>query len=459
MTEEYNYSMSLANIQQISDASVRERETSILEARRTYRERLELAAGNQQLEYDAWVEFLAAKYNAEQSYLERSSGIALQAAQATARSLSDAFRDMEWGGDIEAEQQAAELVGSVETEIDELRRQYSNGLVDYEEFTQRMNELDAERTDALEKAAEAQQSVWEQLNDAMVQAFSQVAESAEQSVADNIDSYNNLVAARIEADEYIAKKNEELAAATAAGNQEQQDKITAAIAEASEAREQIAADEQKALSAAYENTGVVVSATFAQMVADGESATKALVVAGLKGLQALVPIIVTKIMGAQLSALGPAGFVTAGLLTGALYAALGVAEAKVSALSFREGGYKPGGGPTGMLSSGMKIVMLNDDGTGRPEYVMNAGYTQRYGNALDVMNRQMLSPSEYVRRYENITVNTSNPELRAIARNQRAMYRELRQLREERNRYPVNLRFKGSAKKYFNTELSAEVRR
>lgn len=153
------------------------------------------------------------------------------------------------------------------------------------------------------------------------------------------------------------------------------------------------ADGANVMGESFETAGILAGASFVSMVADGQNAAKALVLAAFDALQAMIPIFTAQIFAGQVASPRPDNLLTAGAtgttaavaLTAALQVLVAAARAAVSG-SFAKGG---------LVTGGERIVRINEQG---PEYVMNAKSTQRYLPLLDAMNTNRPVRADLIRK-------------------------------------------------------------
>jgi len=156
--------------------------------------------------------------------------------------------------------------------------------------------------------------------------------------------------------------------------------------------------------ATFEEIGVAFAATTAGFVLQGKSASKAITLAALQALKAMIPILTAEIFGitaaspANIATLGAWGFAAFAAITGTLYGLVSLAEAQVNAAQFAKGGLNPWGfgGMQGMTDPGMKHITINE--TGQPEFIFNARTTSKNLTDFVRMNQEDTTLEEHIRR-------------------------------------------------------------
>jgi len=225
-------------------------------------------------------------------------------------------------------------INEIETKFKEQER----GLVDsvknqtlaYKDFVDKTIELDKQRRDA---TIEHNKQILTAINDALKEAMQNTLDATKTSLNDTLKQYLNTSNAIISIDneeKRIKSKNtNELTVQTL----EEFNKLN----ELSANRTALELKQQELTRKAYIDTGIIIGSTFVQMVADGKSAQKAIVMSMLAALKAEIPILVALILGKELATKSVLGIASSAVLTGILMAAVSVAEAAVNSAKFFKG--------------------------------------------------------------------------------------------------------------------------
>ena len=333
------YAQAIARINQVTDLNERERQLTLAEALKTYNDEYDAAQGNYSLELQALRKFHAAKLTAEEAYWTKSSALA-----SAALAWRDAMMNLhlEIQDDSEAKQQAKELKDkqkSMDAERKLLDMQLHAGEISTREYYEKIGKLNDDYNKNAEDLATAEKKakskVWDQINKASAKAF-------EEQASIQFKSFREL---------------------------------TKGIGDFSNITKQSWTD----LSNAWALTG-------AQMIMEGKSVAKAMVLSILAAAKAMIPILVTMILGKEFVEKSLLGFATAAVMSGALYVALSVAEAAASSAQFAKGGLVPGS---------RQYIQVNEEGQ---EFVSNARVTAKNLTDYAMMNQYDLSLYEHIKR-------------------------------------------------------------
>ena len=220
----------------------------------------------------------------------------------------------------------------LQAQEDNLKAQLKRNEISYQEYTSKLGDIDAQRTDtALSFSA------------ALTAGLGAVGETASALAAASFDK----VGKSAEAAYKLAFEGANL-------SKDEQDKLKA---------------QTITVSATFEELGVAAGATFAGMVADGASATDALAETLKQTLKAAVSAFIPTIFANFLAFIPPPFNVAAAT------AAVGILNGLIDRyLAFEQGGLVPGG---------EQLIRVNEAGN---EFVMNARATRKYLPMLEAMN-------------------------------------------------------------------------
>ena len=260
---------------------------------------------------------------------------------------------------------------------------------------------------------------------ALSSALAETAKKQAASTTKLIGERTSLINASYAYDKKIADREAKREKARNDGRVEEEAKLNEEIVKLKEQR--VEADEQagKKTGEIWMAAGMQVGASFAQMILEGENATKAMVLSSLDALQAMIPYFVTMIFG-EYASLGPWMLLAAAGVTAGLYALAGLARAAASKYLYT-GGINEWGGINhyGLLSPGHKVIHLNDDGTGRPEFVFNPKTTRKNLADFTKINSLDISLDEYVRRYRPDIVKNNAVEIPDVSSHLSSKRREM----------------------------------
>lgn len=377
-------------INNIKDLAKRESEIHKLEAEKTYKEDLKKSQGNEELKFQAFLKFNKAKYDAEFSYMQKTSTVWEQFAVDFSNSFSVAFANIKFPDNSQLIDSTNASIKSIRGEEDALLQSYYRREQTVQSFHAKQEELEIKRREELRKLADSEKSYWDNWKTAIAETFRSAAESTQKSLQDKISRLNEVNASIAQAEEDQIELKLKIDEAGINGQIELQKKYKEEYDENQKKINTATIESNKLLQETYAKTGLIIGSTFMQMIASGQSFVKASVVAALAGVRAMVPILVVRILGEEFATKGIAGIVTAGILTGLLSAALAAAEAGISKLKFREGVVRLQG-PGSQTSDSIPAWLSRD------ESVVNAKATTAQGNEdlLRWMNKTQLPAIEY----------------------------------------------------------------
>lgn len=192
-----------------------------------------------------------------------------------------------------------------------LKKELDSKKISYEDYNKQVIELEEEKNEKLKQLEADRYSFIDILNKQLSESLGKLAKD-----------YQDAFALKLEAVESLNEKHKEYTKQFEAGSitEDEYNKLTA----------ESQLEKQKTLEESYETLGISSGLLLGQMLADGESFTTALAKTALSGLQALVPVFIAEIFGQSIGTLGPiAGPITAGVLTAALQALIGVAQSSI----------------------------------------------------------------------------------------------------------------------------------
>lgn len=374
-----------ARIKYIVDVSEREREVTLQQARLTYEARIKEARGNISEERAAYIEFLQAKSEADKKYAA-SQSLAVASAYAIQSRFAERFNK----DNIRAKKkELADLKEANVKERNELEIQFAKKQVDYTEYSKRLLELQrSEVVESFSLLKEAASGFADALGDAFAPMIEKQRKVLKQSAELYASALTNQATVTEEANRALSTARADLMRAEMEGN----------TAAADAARAQIKANEDRLSASTRATTDVVTAAWTAAganivgalgtALIEGQSVFKALVMAALDALQALVPILAAQIFGVQVASPDPLnaisggakGIESAAVLTTLLTSLVQVAKAAAANAFFR--------GVVGLhdprYPNGRDTVpaMLTQG-----ESVMTRSVTQKNRSLLEYLNR------------------------------------------------------------------------
>lgn len=389
-------------INMIEDLARQEYELAVFEAKKAYEERIVEARGNAALEYQAFLDLQAAKLAAEEQYLRDSATITQTAIAGIADDMRNAFSDISFT-DEDMAAQAEDNIKALEDEEDALRESYANREIDRAEYVNRMAALNEKQREANQELADAEFDLFGGMVVGIKSALAETTDRLKTELDKRLEYYQDFNDKREALDEELSEKGIEYFQLVTSGQVEEAAKVEEEIETGLENRNKMEQDAAKVSEELYGSMAAHIGMSTAQMIMDGENAVKAMVLATLDGLQALVPIFAAQILGAELASKSFAGFATAAALTAVLSVAVAAARAAVSGLAFETGGTLPGLAvdETGLVEGGKKVIGVQVNESGR-EFIVNAHTTAKNLHELEQINRENLTIREYALRDKSI---------------------------------------------------------
>lgn len=406
LSQKYNDKISRENINAITDEAQREAALRKYEADMQFKAdmaRVEKGNFSKEQAYQTYAQKILAINADMNTELERQS---LNAVQSISAVITDSISQFSFIGPDNRQAQE-----DIEEQRKVLKEQYKAGEIDKKEYYTNLEELDAEYKQLNEEFNK-------ELAQSISDLFAQMTQNIQTQLSETINSYKNSQQQIITLRQQTAELESQIADAQADKDYEREKLLQEKKKALKEEEVKATEDAQSKMTDMYIQTGAVIGTTFASVVASGESATKALVVASLRGLQALIPVIIAKIYGKELASLSWAGLASASGLTAVLSGLLAVAEAKVRTLAFKKGGRVP---------PGEKQVTVNDN-YGRPEFIMNDVVTSKNLKHFEEMNKHNLSLEEYVGKHKELL---NDPKIEALVVERYAEQKEQRKLQQE----------------------------
>jgi len=313
-------------IKLLKDANEQEFEYAKLTAEKEYREKMNKSQGLISEQLKAWVEFQEKKSEIEINQIKKSS-FYYKGLSNFADNFTKAFTDIKIEID---DKNLKDTDNKLKEQQTSLVNSLKNQTLAYTDFTNQLNELDKQRK---EQVINTNNEIITAINNALKEAFKQTIESTKTAMQDSLKeykSYSNAIKGIEEEEKKIKSDN-------SVKSMEQQIQIYAKLTELSEKKLEAEKKQQEIMRDAYAQTGMIIGATFLQIVADSKSAQKAFVMSALAGAKAMIPIMLVSILGREFIEKSLAGTITAGIMSGLLYAALSAAEAAVSRANFYKG--------------------------------------------------------------------------------------------------------------------------
>ncbi len=313
-------------IKLMKDSYAQEYEYAKFTAEKEYREKMSKSQGLISEQLKAWVGFQEKKSEIEINQLKKASPY-YQGLTTFADNFSKAFSDIKIeiddknlkDTDNKFKEQQASLVNSLKKQT-----------LAYTEFTNQLNELDKQRK---EQVINTNHEIITAINNALKDALKQTIETTRTAMQNSFKEYNSYS----NAIKGIEEEEKKIKSDNSVKTMEQQIQIYAKLTELNKQKTEADMKQQAILREAYAQTGMIIGATFSQMIADGKSFQKALVMSALAGLKAMIPIMLASILGQELARNGVLGIITAGIMSGLLYAALSAAESAASRAKFYKG--------------------------------------------------------------------------------------------------------------------------
>lgn len=367
--------LELQRIELIDDIAEKERETSLFEAKKTYKEKLQLANGNNQLELRAFIEYQEDKRKIEQRYILENASLRKKTILNLSNNLQSAFDDVQLFNT--QTNVNSNLIENLEEEEKLLEDSLNNRTITYEQYLSKMSDIGKQRAEA-EREAQRQTIInYDELLKGFSNAIESVNNDLSKSFGINIDS------AKTAYDRIFALKKE-----LATNNELTLEQTTAITQEITDLNQQ-ASD---AIGVSWSTVGASIGLVFTQMLADGKSFTKSLALAVLEGVKATVKILSVQILAKQYAQKGLLGAIPAGIMIGLVQAALSVAGQAVENIPFKKGGLNPYGFGQSGLVKGHTIEYAEGN---NPEFIFNAKTTRKNLKEFQEINRRNLSLSEY----------------------------------------------------------------
>ena len=153
------------NLYLIADSAVREREIIISEAKKTWQEKLILARGNSDLEFQAWKEFQAKKMQAETDYQEKTASAGILASKTLFDALTKGFQSMT----IELPKvDNSAAIKDIDKQEEDLKKQREKGEISTREYYKKIADLDNEKNKLLKQNALDYANIFKSVNDSIV---------------------------------------------------------------------------------------------------------------------------------------------------------------------------------------------------------------------------------------------------------------------------------------------------
>lgn len=350
--DELNKQLELERIGKIQDSVKRETALRLLAEKESYNEELRLAGSNDALKLQALRKYTLARAAILRESTLKSASFDTSVLTSLANNVQNALSNMTINTNDQDQQRAKERLETIKGEMDGLEKSYISGGISYQDYMTKLNALDKERAVAQKEASKSTLDIQKSLNDALKESFGALAETSKASVAVSTEEINAIGLAIADVQSKIKESTnlDELA-----GLFSELDSLNQASGDA--------------MTAVWQNVGVIVGGVFGQMLASGNSFIKSSVLAALAGLKAIAGILVAEILGKEFVRSGPAGIITGGILTGLFMAAISAAEAGVKKLKFAKGGLNPYGGFGSGLLKNEKTITAGEGG--ESEYIVN----------------------------------------------------------------------------------------
>lgn len=388
--KKYQDALNQERIDAITDTAQREYEIQVSTLRKQYETDLEAAKNNVGKRMDAEMTYWQARKKAEDDYLQKTSR-GYNALTTLAKTMSEfqvAKIDRSKVNDLK------NTAKDLKSERNALQESYSKGTIDYEEYQDQLTVLQQQEADnrtAIASAeAEAQRAVWQGFKDTVSGYFAEMATNYFNSVSGSVEKVNLIKQAQVEREAELQSISAAMQAATANGNFILQTQLQAQLAQKQSEALELETERCEAQSEMYAAMGIAIGSSFAQMVIDGENASKALLLSTFKAIKAMIPLFAAQIMGNELSKLSFAGLATAAALIATLNGLMSVAEAAVNG-AFKDGVVNYNGRGSGTSDS--NIVRIS-----RGESVLTAKATRHKENQalFEYLNKTGRSYKDFI---------------------------------------------------------------
>jgi len=394
----YNYKIRENNIKLISDYQKQQYELEKLQLEKEFDEKINKVRGNKAEELKIYVEYYNKRKQLDIDHISNTTSFYKDFKTLTS-SLVEEFKNLTFDTNKELDSKLKNL----EKEKNAVYSNYQQQKLSYVELSNELIKIDEEKNKVL---SENNNKFIETFANSINNVLIKTIDSAKQSLDSVVNLYADYKNQIFEIENEIYNLQNKIK------NKEVED-IASANAKINDLSEKkIAIEEQraKALQKIYQTTATVMGTTFAQMMLQNKSFTKALVLSALAGARALVPVLIVRILGEELATKSLFGIGTAAVMSAVLYAALAAAESAVSNAKFRKGVVNLKG--KGTSYSDEIPAMLS-----RGESVIPSNATQKNLKELRFLLDNDKNIFEYYKIFEPEKIKTAYKELNAAKEN------------------------------------------
>lgn len=326
-----NTELSNEKIMTIENEAERNYQLAIQKAKETYDEDLKLAKNNEDLKNKALIKYQTARIEAENLLSKKSFNYFTDLWKSAVVTYGNAIATALSSFTITTNNTALQdAIKKIDSEESALKKSLAARETSYEKYIESLMKLDDKRAEA----GGAKQTQWyNQMLDNLAKSLAESSKALKTTLANDAKVFTENQLAQFDATQKLNELKQKLGEDETKWKEE--DKAKKAKLEADTISMQNQAE--KAKQDAYLGTSMLFANTLITMGIQQKNWAKASVYASIEALRALVPIFVVQIMGSELSKLSFGGLVTAGILTGALYAVLATAEAAVAKMKLYKG--------------------------------------------------------------------------------------------------------------------------
>lgn len=323
-------------IEAITDVAIRERELRLLALRETLARELEAAGGNNAKQIEAH-----RKYHEERRKIELDSANQSRTMLTSLLSFNDAFAaELGKKQDNQLSEETKRKREELDKQVADLQEQQKQGVLSYQEASEKIMALEQEKTAAMQAEGEKRSA----LENALTQGSRAIAASLTGTIIEEERKRQERIALlREDAAQKtieIQALQAEITRARAAGDA---DAEQAAMTRIERAKIDLAVTDTEQTQLMQDNAEkmlIAAGASFANLVAQGENAGKAVLKVAFDVLQGMIPILTAQIFG--ITAASPANIATLGVWGAVQFVALTAALQGLVSLARSAAGFKDG---------------------------------------------------------------------------------------------------------------------
>lgn len=263
-----------------------------------------------------------------------------------------------------------------------LKKSLINNQLTYEDYVQKLNELDKKRNDDVKKSYKSTTTI---IKDALKSSLSDVIKTSKEQLTSIGNDLKNSSQKIKDNEKQLAELKTKLIQTNGKDYENLKTQIQTLSTES-------ARNEQKLQEAAIK-TGTILTATFINLKNAGASNMKALVMSSLSALRAFVPVAIGYAYSAEIISKSWLGLATGAILAAALTTILVAAENAVASANFKKGGVNIKGRGNGESDE----IPAN---ISRGESVITAKATARNIGVLEYLNKTGDDALNYYLKFE-----------------------------------------------------------